>query len=88
MEPRGGETQDFLMRLAKLSEFVTLVYTPASAPSLDRLRARIGEIPGGTKLGCRYYVDLDEFDRVTGLRRKIDARRAELAADPLLAGLI
>ena len=76
------------MRLAKLSEFRRLVYTPQSAPHIDTLRARIGEIPGGRVELGRYYVDLDEYDRVTSLRQSIDHARAALAKDPLLEGLI
>src|SRR5690606_3943267 len=71
---------------AKLSEFRRLLYTPDSAPALSTLRARINEIPGGMVLAGHYYVDLDEFDRVTKLRQKIDERRAELRAHPLLEG--
>lgn len=78
------------MRLAKLSEFRRLIYTPASMPALRTLRAWIDadQIPGGQKLGGRYFVDLDAYDRATDLRQGIEARRNSLAADPRLAGLI
>lgn len=76
------------MRLAKLSEFRRLIYTPDSAPTLDTLRARIDEIPGGRKLGKRYYVDLDEFDRIEHLRDGAATRKAELEQEPLLRGLV
>jgi hypothetical protein len=76
------------MRLTKLSEFRRIVYAPGSAPKIDTLRAQISVIPGGTKVAGRYYVDLDAFDSATLLRQSIEAKRAELARDPLLAGLI
>ena len=76
------------MRLAKLSEFRRLIFTPDSAPKLDTLRAKIDKIPGGTIQAGRYYVDLDEYDRATNLRMGIEAKRAELAKNPLLDGLI
>ena len=76
------------MRLAKLSEFRALVYTPESAPSLNTLRAQIETIPGGRRMGRHYYVDLDEFDAQARLRASIVARRAELQRHPLLEGLV
>lgn len=76
------------MRLAKLSEFRSLVYTPESAPSLATLRARIKAIPGGTMEHGHYYVDLDEYDRKTNLRAGIESEREELAKDLRLAGLL
>ena len=76
------------MRLAKLSEFRTLFYTPGSAPCLKTLRAQIGEIPGGTVMQGHYYVDLDKFDEATRLRGALEARHRQLAADPLLEGLV
>jgi hypothetical protein len=76
------------MRLAKLSEFRRLFYTPDSAPSLATLRSRIDEIPGGRKMSGHYYVDLDEFDRANDLRKAVDDRQAELKREPLLEGLI
>jgi hypothetical protein len=75
------------MRLGKLTEFRSLVFTPDSAPTLATLRARIDEIPGGTIQLGRYFVDLDEYDRATKLRASIDARQRELAAAPELQGL-
>ena len=78
------------MRLSKLSEFRRLMYTPDSAPTLPTLRARInkGTVPGGVVVGGRYYVDLDEFDRVTDYRRRLQAEIAELEKSPLLEGLV
>jgi hypothetical protein len=76
------------LRLASLAEFRRTVYTPDSAPSLATLRARLSSIPGGQRHGKRYYVDLDEFDRVYNVRSKLEDRRAKLQADPLLEGLI
>jgi hypothetical protein len=76
------------MRLAKLSEFVSLYFTPDSAPSLDRLRENIDEIPGGTKLRGHYYVDLDEFEEQTRARKSLEARITQLRQDPRLARLI
>ena len=78
------------MRLAKLSEFRRVIYTPESAPARKTLRRRIdaGKLPGGLVQNGHYYVDLDEFDHVTGLRQKACERKAELEAEPLLAGLI
>lgn len=77
------------MRLVKLSHFRELIFAPESAPTAETLRAQIerGEIPGGQKRGARYYVDLDEFERVERLADKAEARKAELEADPLLRGL-
>ena len=76
------------MRLAKLTEFRKLVYTPNSAPCLNSLRSRINMIPGGTILDGRYYVDLDEFDRAKGFRSDIADRQKTLATNSLLEGLI
>jgi hypothetical protein len=76
------------MRLAKLTEFRKLVYTPNSAPCLNSLRSRIKKIPGGTILDGRYFVDLDEFDRINGLRSAITDRQQALATNSLLEGLI
>ena len=77
------------MRLAKLSKFRELIYADGSAPSLNTLRARIiaGQIPGGKLESGHYYVDLDEFDKVTHLRDNLAAEAAELKRDPLLEGL-
>lgn len=77
------------MRLAKLSEFRSLFFTPDSAPADATLRRAIdsGKL-AGLRIGRRYYVDLDEFDRQTGLRAKLNAQMAELKQSPLLKGLI
>ena len=74
------------MRLAKLSEFRSLIFTPESAPSAETLRAQIdaNKIPGGTVLNGRYFVDLDEFDRATNLRNSLAAQQVERARNPLL----
>ena len=78
------------MRLAKLSEFRALIYTPASAPAESTLRRRIerGRIPGGRVEEGHYYVDLDEYNRATNLRANLTAQQAELARHPLLQGLV
>lgn len=78
------------MRLAKLVEFRRLIYTPDSAPAESTLRRRIDRnlIPGGVVREGHYYVDLDEFDRATNLRANLAAQQAELAAHPLLEGLV
>jgi len=78
------------MKLTKLSQFMEMVYAEGSAPSRNTLRTQIREaqLPGGVQIGGHYYVDMDEFDRVTGLRDKLAARKAELARSPLLAGLL
>lgn len=78
------------MRLAKLSEFRRMIYAEGSGPSLTTLRIRINsnEIPGGRIEHGHYYVDMDEYDRATGLRSSLAAQQAEAAKDPLLAGLI
>lgn len=78
------------MRLANLQEFRRLIYTPDSAPSPNTLRAQInaGQIPGGTRHGSRYYVDLDEFDRATSLSRNLAKQHAETARAPELEGLL
>jgi hypothetical protein len=75
------------MRLAKLTEFRRLVYTMDSAPALRTLRARIHQIPGGTVQCGRYFVDLDEFDRVANLRAQLRDSQSRLAKHPLLEGL-
>jgi hypothetical protein len=76
------------MRLAKLSEFRRLVFTPESAPALKTLRKHFDSLPGATMLHGEFYIDLDEFDRVHGLSRGIAAKQAELAKNPLLKGLV
>ena len=75
------------MRLIALSEFRNLIYAPGSAPSLRTLQRRIDEIPGGMRLAGRYYVDLDEFDKKTRKRQKLEERKAEIASNPLMQGL-
>jgi hypothetical protein len=64
------------LRLANLSEFRRLIYTPESAPAESTLRRRIdkGLIPGGT--------------RATNLKARLAAEQAELEKNPLLDGLL
>lgn len=69
------------MRLAKLSAFRRLVYAEGSAPSLATLRARIESIPGGRIEHGHYYVDLDEYERVNGLRASLEARQKTLRSE-------
>jgi hypothetical protein len=76
------------MRLAKLSEFRRLIDTSESAPTFNTLRARIRDIPGGTIQWGRYYVDLDEYDRVKGIRAEIAVGQARMAKNSLLERLI
>ena len=78
------------MRLAKLTEFRSMVFTPESAPSVRTIRLQIdqGKIPGGMVQGGRYYVDLDAYDVATNLRAGLLARQRELSRDPLLEGLL
>jgi hypothetical protein len=76
------------VRLATLAVYRRMVYVEGCAPTLVTLRKRIHSIPGGRVEFGRYYVDLDENDRVTGLRADINARIAELEKSPLLKGLI
>lgn len=75
------------MRLATLEEFRSLVWTPASAPSIKTLRKRIHQIPGGRIELGRYYVDLDEYDRRTNLRSQVQAELDAIKQEPLLEGL-
>lgn len=77
------------MRLAKLSKFREMIYAEGSAPSMNTLRARVNSklIPGGRVEHGHYYVDLDEFDRATNYRERLAAEQAELASNPLVAGL-
>lgn len=77
------------MRLAKLSEFRSLYFAPGSAPAPETLRAHIDreEIPGGRKEGKRYFVDIDEFERVHRLAADLHKETAKLRSDPLFKGL-
>lgn len=67
-----------------------MMYAPGSAPQLATLRSRIRSrrIPGGIIQGNQYYVDLDEFDRQTNMRRRVAAEAADLASNPILDGLL
>ena len=78
------------MRLAKLTEFRRMVFTPESAPSVRTLRVQIDQdkIPGGMMQGGRYYVDLDAYDLATNMRAGLLARQRELTSNPLLEGLL
>jgi hypothetical protein len=77
------------MRLAKLKEFRAMVFSPRSAPTLATLRAQIraGTLPGVIHGGL-YYVDLDEWDRLTNMGARLRAEHQQLAANPLLKGLL
>jgi hypothetical protein len=76
------------MRLATLAEYRRLVYAEGSAPSIDTLRRKIKEIPGGRKEFGRYFVDLDMIERVNTVRSEIAETRERFRNDPLLKGLI
>ncbi len=78
------------MKLVKLREFKSIVFSESSAPADSTLRKQIDseEIPGGTRHGSRYYVDMDEYNVATNLRAKLRARGRELAQDPRLQGLV
>ena len=76
------------MRLAKLGEYRKLFYTPDSAPTLATLRAQIHTIPGGQIRNGRYYVDLDKLDAAENLHAAVLERQKQLAAHPLLEGLL
>jgi hypothetical protein len=78
------------MRLMKLSAFRELIYAEGSAPSLATLRGwiRAGKIPGGRFEYGRFWVDLHEYDRVTGLRDGIEAKREQLRAELKKYGLL
>lgn len=78
------------MRLAKLTAFRRLVYAQDSAPCLKTLRGwvRDGKIPGGRIEHGHFWVDLDAYDRATGLREGIEARRQQLAAELQAQGLV
>lgn len=78
------------MRLAKLNAFRRLVYAEGSAPSLNTLRdwIRDGKLPGGTIQQDRFWVDLDAYDRATGLRDGIETKRRDLGASLAKAGLM
>lgn len=78
------------MRLASIQEYRRLFFTPDSQPSLNALRSQIREkkIPGGRILNGRYYVDLDEFDRVNNLHAQVQASLDRLKKSPALEGLL
>lgn len=78
------------MRLAKLREFRQSFFTADSAPAESTLRRQIDndELPGGTRVGHLYYVDLDEYARHTNLRATLIAQQKDLANNPLLRGLV
>ena len=63
-------------------------YAEGSAPSIDTLRRRIKEIPGGRIEFGRYFVDLDIVDNVNNVRGDIAETRERLKNDPSLEGLI
>ena len=78
------------MRLANLTEFRRMIFTPDSAPSFCTLRVQIKKktLPGGLVQGGRYYVDLDAYDRAQNLRAGLLAKQRELSSNPLLDGLL
>jgi hypothetical protein len=76
------------MRLATLAEYRRLVYAEGSAPTLNTLRRRINDIPGGRIELGRYFVDMDENDRQRGIKNPTAKRIAELRASPLLKNLL
>lgn len=78
------------MRLAALSEFRELFYSPDSRPKLTTLRKRIdrGQIAGGCKQADRYYVDLDAFNAANDVLNKTQVRQAQLLETPGLADLL
>lgn len=78
------------MRLVSLKEFRALIYSPASAPGLETLRARVraGKIAGGMIDAGHYYVDLDEFDRTNRLAAQLADQRRRLEKNPVLQGLL
>jgi hypothetical protein len=75
------------VRLAKLSEYRDMVYAPGSRPTLDTLRRRIKEIPGGRVELGRYY-DLDANDRVNKLLDAAHDKVDRLRNNPLLKDLV
>lgn len=78
------------MRLASLQEFRSLVFTEASAPSVGTLRDQVkaGRVPGGQRLLGRYYIDLDEFMRISAMKADLNKQHAETAQLDELQGLI
>ena len=76
------------MRLAKLSEYRRLYFTPDSAPSMNTLRKKFESIPGHIMLNGQRYIDLDEFERHAAVRSDHAAMQRERAKSPRLQGLI
>jgi len=78
------------MRLAKLSEFRRIRYTPDSAPKLSTLRRKIdaGKLPGGQRIDGRYWVDLDALGAQDRVHEQLVASERAAAASPLLRGLV
>jgi hypothetical protein len=78
------------MKLITLEKYRDLVYATGSAPTLSTLRRQVKDekIPGGRKLGGRYFVDLDTNDRVSQLYQSVHRKLDELRENPLLEGLI
>jgi hypothetical protein len=76
--------------LAKLREFRAAFFTADSAPAESTLRRQIDndQLPGGTRVGHLYYVDLDEYARATNLRANLIAQQRELRNHPLLRDLL
>jgi hypothetical protein len=78
------------MRLCKLKQFRSMYYAMGSEPALSTLRARInaGTLPGGVIESGRYYVDLDEHERITKAGANLESLRRQLIELPELEGLI
>lgn len=78
------------MRLAKLTEFRSLYYSPESAPCMNTLRSKVRrkKIAGGFMEDGHYYVDLDEYDRLHNVRAQVEDKLERLAENPVLRGLV
>lgn len=78
------------MRLCTLRAFRSLIYAPGSEPSFTTLRARAdrGEIPGACKQGGRRYIDLDIYDKQTGMSAELREEIGQLEKSPELEGLL
>jgi hypothetical protein len=76
------------VRLVSLKEFRSIVFSAESAPSVATLRMNINKIAGGCKMLGRYYVDIDEYNRVTQLSAKVEETIERLSKTPELEGLL
>jgi hypothetical protein len=75
------------MRLATLAKYRRLVYAEGSEPTLQTLRRRINQIPGGRVELGRYFVDLDVNERAQSAARDAQLRLAEILNDPLIKAM-